>query len=122
ELGGLARRDRPPRDARGERLAVDELHRDEQLAAGVADFVELTDARMRDRGGGARFPAQPVALVRLGAAVQHLDGDLAPELFVARGEDDTHAAASELAENAVATDGGWDAHRSVSLTDDAAPR
>src|SRR5439155_5017087 len=51
DLRRLARRHRAARDAVGEGFAVDELHRDEQLAAGFADLVEMADGGVSDRGG-----------------------------------------------------------------------
>jgi len=97
DLGRLPRWERPLRDRVAERLALDQLHRDEQLAVRFADFVQLADVGMRHRGGGACLAAQPLALVRVGAAMQHLDRDVASELGIVRGEDDAHPAAPDFA-------------------------
>jgi hypothetical protein len=43
-------RNRTVRQARRERLAVDQLHRDERLVVPLAQLEDLTDQRMRDAG------------------------------------------------------------------------
>ena len=64
-----------------------------------ADAMDRDDVRMREPGGRARLAQE--SLARLGGARevrrQHLDGDVAVELHVAREVDDAHAAAAELA-------------------------
>src|SRR5207244_937924 len=49
--------------------------------------------------------------VPLGAAMEHLDRDVAPERLVARGEHDTHPAAAQLTKHAVPADCFGNAHR-----------
>ena len=58
----LRRRDRPARDAVGERLALDELHHDVVDVAGRADVVERADVRVLDGGDRARLAREPLAL------------------------------------------------------------
>ena len=45
----------------GERLALEQLHRDEELAVVFADLVDLADVRMVDAGRGARFAPEALA-------------------------------------------------------------
>ena len=47
-------------------LAFEQLHRDEELAVGLADLVQLADVGVRHAGGGARLA--PETLARLGIA------------------------------------------------------
>ena len=56
---GHAQRAAP--QALGERLALEQLHRDEQLAAVLADLVDLADVRMIDARGGARLAPEALA-------------------------------------------------------------
>ncbi len=105
ERGGDLRRDvdrlvdgeTPRREARAERLAGHELHRDVVRVLGGADLVDDRYVRMAERGSGARFldePQDPRALQGdfLG---EDLERDGAVEVDVAREEDLSHAARSE---------------------------
>ena len=87
----------------GERLALQQLHGDEQLAAVLADLVDLAHVRVVDARRGARLAPEALAgrLVGLG---DRLDRDLAPEALVLGREDDAHAALPEPVEDAVAAE------------------
>ena len=50
-----------PPDERGERLPVDELHRQESPVADLADLVDGDDVRVVERRGGARFLLEAAA-------------------------------------------------------------
>jgi hypothetical protein len=82
-----------------ERLAGDVAHDEEDEAARRADAMDGDDVRVREPGGGARLAHEAVA--RGGGAGEgrreHLEGDVAVELHVAREVDDAHPAAAELA-------------------------
>ena len=58
-------RERPVVDAVLQRLAVEELHRDERLALGLADVVDRADVRVVERRGRARLALE--ALERAGS-------------------------------------------------------
>ena len=57
----LRRTQRPITELLSERLPFEQLHGDEQLAAVLADFVDLADVGMVDAGGGARFAPEALA-------------------------------------------------------------
>ena len=106
-VGGRQRAARA--ESLAERLALHVAHDEEDEAARLADAMDRDDVRMREAGGRARLAQEPLA--RLGGARevrrQHLDGDVAVELHVAREVDDAHAAAAELAlEGVLAGEGG----------------
>ncbi len=105
DVNALGERHRPAGEPRRQRLALEQLHRDEQLAVGLADLVQLADVGVRDAGGGARLA--PEALSRLGIAsrlAHHLDGDAAVKALVGGGIHDAHAAFAELRHHAVVGD------------------
>jgi hypothetical protein len=80
-----------------QRLALDQLHRDEVDAVRVPDLVNGDHAGVIERGGGPRFAQKP--LPRLGILQlvrrQHLDRGLPPEHRVARAVDLAHASRTE---------------------------
>ena len=90
-------RQRPVVDPVLQRLAVEELHRDERLALGLVDVVHRADVRVVERRGRARFALE--ALERTGLARQfvgqELQGDRAIEPHVLGLVDDAHAATAE---------------------------
>jgi hypothetical protein len=60
--------------------------------------MDRDDVRVREPGGRARLAQEALArLDRREVRREHLDRDVAVELYVAREEDDAHAAAAELA-------------------------
>ena len=96
---------RSPSQPLGERLAFEELHRDEQPAAVLADLVDLADVRMIDARRGARLAPQPLPRRLVAGERRHrLEGDGALEPLVARRVDDAHAAFAQLAHDRVAAD------------------
>jgi hypothetical protein len=91
-----------------QRLALDELHRDEHAVAGQrADVVHRDDVRMRQPRERLRFAQQP-RFLRAGragrAGLQQLDRDLAIELGIVAVVDHAHAAFAEHVEHDVAAD------------------
>ena len=89
-----------------ERFARDVLHHEEQRIAVFANFENLADVRMIDRGDGHRLAAQPLARVRVSRqlAWQQLDGDLTIEPRVAGAIDLAHASSPEGGHNLVAAE------------------
>ena len=87
-----------------ERPSLDVLHDDEVRAVGLAAVEDRDDVRMREPGRVRRLAAEALdeLLVVRVARVEHLDGDPAAELLVLREVDVGHAAAAELARDAVA--------------------
>ena len=67
------------RNARAERLSVDQLHRQEMDAVDVLDRVDGDDVRMGERGDGARFLGEALAalVIERHQRRQHLQGDAA---------------------------------------------
>ena len=93
------------RDPRGERLSLQQLHRQVELAVIFANFIELADGRMIDRRGGARFARQPLPRDRIGGGgSQGLDGQGTAELRIPGRIHDAHAPFAERARDLVATD------------------
>ncbi len=78
--------------------AFDELHRDEDLAVHLPDFVDLDDVGMGDAGHGLGFAEDAGAAVGAGqlALVQQLDRQLAIELLIVGGVDHSHTALPEV--------------------------
>jgi hypothetical protein len=87
-----------------QRPAFDVLHDDEVRAVRRAAVEDGDDVRMRETGGMRRLAPEALdeLLVVRVAVVQDLDGDPAPQLLVLREVDVGHAAAPELARDAVA--------------------
>ena len=96
---------RPALQPLAERLAFEQLHRDEELPLVLADVVELADVRVVDarRGPGLALEALARGLVSAQRA-HRLERDGAVEPLVARGVDDPHAALAELAGHLVVRD------------------
>ena len=74
--------ERPPRQLAIERLAVEQLHREIQLALVLVEAVDRADVRMIERRRGARLAAEAFDRFFAGgvAGRQHLQRDLAAEL------------------------------------------
>ena len=101
----LSHAHRSATEALRQRLALEELHGDEQLAAFLADFIDLTDVRMIDARGRSRFPPEPPASCVVVCQRRHgleRDGPLEP--LVPRRVHHAHAAFAELACDCVVTD------------------
>src|SRR6266540_1058837 len=104
-LSRVGRRQRPAGDARRERLTVEQLHCNEQLAVVLTYFIQLTDVRVADARSGTRFAAQ--ALTRFVAGElgsDCLECDRATETRVVGGVDDAHAAFAQLVQDSIGTE------------------
>ena len=64
ELEQVVERQRPARDARLERLALEQLHHHELLAVVLADVVQRADVRMAQRRDDARFAQEAIHRLR----------------------------------------------------------
>ncbi len=93
-------------DAMFERLALEELHRDEVPAIGFVNFVDRADIRVIQGRGGAGLPLEPFERLPVLRQVfrQEFQRHQAAQLRVLGLVDDAHAAATELFENAVVGD------------------
>ena len=82
----------PQRDHVGEIASLDELHRDEQLAFGLAEIVDRDDVGVLNRAGRARFAEKTLLHVaRLAEArAQQLQRDVAPQHRVVGFPHDAH--------------------------------
>ncbi len=98
---GLVYRQRPLRDALGQRLAVDQLEDEKLVAVCFMEVVDGGDVRMVQSGEYLRFPPEPRhALDVAGESVwKGLESDMAIEFRIAGAVDLAHAAR---------TDGGFD--------------
>src|SRR5262249_49053110 len=92
------------RDERPQVLAIDIAHRDVERAVDLVGVVDRNDVRMLDCGNKPRFldEARAEGFVRGEARVEYLEGGFPPETYVLRLVDETHAAASPLANDSVA--------------------
>ena len=96
---------RSPPQALRQRLALEELHGDEQLAALLADLVDLADVWMIHARGRARFTPEALARRLVAGQRRHrLQGDRALETLVARRVHDAHSALPQLAHHRIAAD------------------
>ena len=86
-----------------ERLARDELHRNEVDALGAADLVDGDDARVIESRSGARFAQKPLPGLHVLQLIcgQNLDRGIASEHPVDRSVNLTHAAGAQLADELV---------------------
>ena len=79
----FAERHAPARDPCRERLPLQQLHREVELACFFADLVQLTDRGVVDAGGGARLAPQAIARRGLGhRRLDHLDRHRAAQAVV----------------------------------------
>ena len=106
ELEQLAQRQRLLPERLAQRAALDQLHRDVERAAFVADVVHRHDVRVVERRGGAGLALEALAAVcvRRELGPQALDRDLAPEPRVARAVDLAHASRAERAQDLVGSE------------------
>ena len=91
------------RDFFAERVAVDELGGDVQLAVDLLERIDRADPRVRQPRGGSRLAPQPLALSRIADQMRRdgLQRDGAAEPLVACEIHASHAAATELADDRV---------------------
>ncbi len=103
---GFAGRQRSRAQFGGQGIAGDQLHDDVVGAVVLDDVVNGGDLGVIEPGEHARFAAEALAgfLVGEHAGLEHFDGDIALEFFVARAVDDAHAAGAELGDDAVAVE------------------
>jgi len=91
------------RDTMGERHASEQLHGDEGLTLVFVHFEDGADVGVVQGRGGARFPSETTECLGMVDDVisQELQGNEAVKLGVLGLVDHTHAAASELLDDAV---------------------
>src|SRR4029453_683528 len=90
------------RDGFGQRLAVDELHRDIRLAVDVPGLIDRADVWVAQSGSSPRFFNNPRAIAGTDAGVplDALDGEGALHFLVVRAVDNPHAAGAEPGQDA----------------------
>jgi hypothetical protein len=93
-------------DHRVERLAVDQLHREEEHAIGFFHRVDGDDVRMVERGNALRFALESGAAVRVrgGGLRQNLDRDRAIQPGITGAIDLAHCARAERRHDFVRTE------------------
>ena len=103
---GLVERQRSAFEPRGQRLALEILHRDEEIPVLFTDVVELADIGMADRRRRPRLPPQPLGRIRIGGgAPDHLQRDGPSQPRIPRRIHDAHPALAERARYLVMPDG-----------------
>ncbi len=107
---GFRNRQRPARQAFGQRLALVVGHCDERLAFELADFVDRADVRMIQGAGDTRLAQQALGgfLARRGRGRKELQGDTPVQLRVLGQPDGAHPTGTEMTEDAVMRDGAAD--------------
>ena len=102
----LIERQAAPVDQGVQRLARDQLHRQEVRVAVLFDRVNGDDVRVVQRGQRARFAPEPLDAIGVGGHVRgkDLEGDVAPERGIRRPVDRAHAAAADEALDRVAAE------------------
>ncbi|MDQ3369741.1 MAG: hypothetical protein M3680_30330, partial [Myxococcota bacterium] len=98
-----------------ERLAVDELHRDEDLVLVKPDVIDRDDVLVRQHGHRARLAHEPVHRIRprpglLRRQLQHLECDEPVQVDVERLVDEPHGTAADEPLHAIATELSPDRH------------
>ena len=90
-----------------QRHAIQKLHGNERLLAVFADFVDGANVGMIESGRGARLPAKAFQCLRVSRQFigEEFEGDEAAKFGVLSFIDHTHAAATELLDDAVVRDG-----------------
>ena len=103
---GLGEREGPPRDSCGKRLPLDQLHRDEMPAIGLADVVNRADIRMVQGGGGPGFATEPLRGVGIDRPVrwQELERHWPSEPRVLPAIHHAHTPAAERGKNPIMRD------------------
>ncbi len=92
-------------DERGQRGALDVLHRDEELAVVLVHVVHRHDVRMLQSPGRTGFADEAPAKVVI-VDLQELEGDVPVDHRVAGQVEQPHAALPQEAEHVVAADAG----------------
>ena len=96
---GLPDRHRPAQNPIGKRLAVEQLHRDEERIAFLADLEDLTDVRMVDCRRGSRLVDKPPPRLAILGRRDELQCNLAIQTDVARAIDLAHPSGAEERED-----------------------
>ena len=94
------------RDARCQRLAIDQLHHERRRFPGGIHVVDLDDRRVSEAGRGARLGHEPLARCLVGQQVgmQPLHGHIASQLLVLRAPDLGAPAGGEALEKPIPTE------------------
>ncbi|OFV85940.1 MAG: hypothetical protein A2V74_00535 [Acidobacteria bacterium RBG_16_70_10] len=87
-----------------ERLALEQLHRDEEAPFVLADLVELADVGVVDAGGDAGLAPEAPGHPLVGAGSDRLYGERPSQTLVPGREDDAHPALAKLVEEPVGAD------------------
>ena len=95
-------------DEKVERLALDQLHRQEVDAAGLLDRVDRDDVRVIERGDGAGLALEPLQPLRARGHLgrQHFESDVAAEPRVPRAVDLAHPARADRRDDLVGAEAG----------------
>ena len=90
-----------------ERLPLQQLHGDEVLTVRFVDLVDRADIRVIQRGGREGFPLEAFTSSRIVLHFywQEFQRNMAVQLEIFRFVDHTHAAATELLQDAIVRDG-----------------
>ena len=91
-----------------QRLPLNQFHRDKGAAIALVDLMDRADIRMIQRGGKARLAGQTAERLRVLDEFfgKKLQRNMAAELQVFGFVNHAHAAAADLAKNAVVADHG----------------
>ena len=100
---GLGQGQGPALQPLGERLAVEQLHRDEEPSRVLADLEDLAGMGVADAGRGAGFTPEALAALFVGLR-DGLQGHAPAEARILGRIDDPHASLSQLVQDAVAAD------------------
>src|SRR6185437_12607669 len=95
----LRRRDRPARQPRVQRLALEQLHHEKGLALVLAELVQGADVGMVERRDRQRLALKTLTRGGAGGFGQKLERDEAVQALVAGLEDLAHAACAEALEH-----------------------
>ena len=108
ELEESRQRQAAGRNQRVERLALDELHRQETDAVGFLGRVDGDDVRVIEGGDGAGFAREAFEPRRIAGHVgrQHLERDVAAEPRIVRAIHLAHAACAERGDDLIRADAG----------------
>ena len=96
----------PDVESLAQRLALEQFHHGVGQAVGVAEVVNREDAGVRQRRHRQRLALEARQPIRVGGKRlrQHLDGDVALQLGIARAVDVAHSAGADVRCDLVGTD------------------
>jgi hypothetical protein len=106
DVDRFSQRQRTRRQARAERLALQQFHDGVGHTVAGAELVERDDVRVREHRDGARFALEPREGSRVGRDGRRndLDGDVPSDAAVVRAIDLAHASGAEEAFNLIGTE------------------